>query len=330
MLTREEIMTIAPPRALGAAALGFVAMAVGATLASAQTYGVATMQPGTLNYTSGSAIAKVMQQQLGMQTRVQPSGGESTLLPLVNAGEADLGIANIAEVVDAYEGRARAGKQEKLRVVAAIYPIRVAFFVRKDSDIKSVADLKGRRVPLGFSAMGTIDAIVRAKLAGAGLTEKDVKPVLVPNVLRSADDFLSGAADAFEFALGAGKVNEVDASVGGIRAISVSDTPQALDAMKKIFPYVYITTVSPRTGLTAVSEPTKVFSYDNLLVTSADAKDDAVYKILDGLIKNKGELVGTAPWLAEFVPATAYKKYRVPYHPGAMKWYADNKVEMKE
>ena len=58
----------------------------------------------------------------------------------------------------AYEGRARAGKQEKLRVLAVIHPIRVAFFVRKDSDIKTVADLKGKRVPLGFSAMGTIEA----------------------------------------------------------------------------------------------------------------------------------------------------------------------------
>jgi uncharacterized protein len=311
---------------------GFLAAAIGAfaAAADAQTYGVATMQPGTLNYTSGSAIAKVMQQTLNLQTRVQPSAGESTLLPLVNGGEADLGIANIAEVVDAFEGRARAGKQEKLRVLAAIHPIRVAFFVRKDSDIKSVADLKGKRVPLGFSAMGTIDAIVRAKLAAAGLTEKDVKPVMVPNVIRSADDFLSGAADAFEFAIGAGKVSEVDASVGGIRAVQLPDTPESLAAMRKVYPYVYVTTVNPRPGLVAIAEPTKIFSYDNLLVVGAHVKDDVAYKILDTLFKNKAELVATAPWLGEIEPAKAYKKYAVPYHPAAVKWFADNKIEAKE
>ncbi len=317
----------------GFVAAGLALATLGAAVsspASAQTYGVATMQPGTLNYTSGSAIAKVMQQSLNLQTRVQPNAGESTLLPLVNGGEADLGIANVAEVVDAYEGRARAGKQEKLRVLAVIHPIRVAFFVRKDSGIKTVADLKGKRVPLGFSAMGTIDAIVKAKLASAGLTEKDVKPVMVPNVVRSADDFLSGAADAFEFALGAGKVSEVDASVGGIRAVGVPDTPEALAAMRKIWPYVYITTVNPRPGLVAVAEPTKIFSYDNLLVVGAHVKDDVAYKILDTLFKNKAELVATAPWLVELNPANAYKKYAVPYHPAAVKWFADNKIEARE
>ena len=308
-------------------AAGF-ALAAFAGPAAAQTFGVATMQPGTLNYTSGSAIAKVMQQTLNLQTRVQPSAGERTLLPLVNGGEADFGIANIAEVVEAYEGTNRPSKQDKLRVLAAIHPLRVAFFVRKDSDIKTVADLKGKRVPLGFSAMGTIDAIVRAKLAAAGLSEKDVKPVMVPNVVRSADDFLSGAADAFEFAIGAGKVSEVDASVGGIRAVPILDTPEALAAMRKIYPYVYVTTIAPRPGLVGIPEPTKIFSYDNLLVVGAHVKDDVAYKVLDTLFKNKPELVATAPWLVELNPATAYKSYAVPYHPGAAKWYADNKIEL--
>ena len=309
-------------------AAGF-AFAVLAGPAAAQTYGVATMQAGTLNHTSGSAIAKVMQQTLSLQTRVQPSAGERTLLPLVHGGEADLGIANIAEVTEAYEGIGRP-KQEKLRVLAAIHPLRVAFFVRKDSDIKSIADLKGKRVPLGFSAMGTIDAIVRAKLATAGLSEKDVKPVMVPNVIRSADDFLSGGADAFEFAIGAGKVSEVDAGVGGIRAVPISDTPEALAAMRKHYPYVYVTTVAPRPGLVGIPEPTKIFSYDNLLVVGAHVKDDVAYKVLDTLFKNKADLVATAPWLVELNPASAYKKFAVPYHPGAVKWFADNKIEAKE
>ena len=65
--------------------------------------------------------------------------------------------------------------------------------------------------------MRALEPTVRAILATAGLTEKDIKPVLVPNVVRSADDFISGAADMFYFAFGAPKVREVDATVGGIR-----------------------------------------------------------------------------------------------------------------
>jgi TRAP transporter TAXI family solute receptor len=306
---------------LALAALGFSAGA------HAQTYGIATMQPGTLNHTTGSAIARVLKEKTGLNMLVQATAGESVLLPLVHRGEADLGISNIAEVVEAYEGRARAGKQEKLRMIGAIHPLRTPFFVRKDSDIKSVGDLKGKRVPLGFSAMGSINTTVLAILASANLTERDVRPVLVPNVVRGAEEFASGNADNFFFALGGAKVNEVDATVGGVRVLNIPDTPQVLDAMRKIFPYVYLTSVSPRPGLTGVLEPVNVFTYDNVLVVSADTKDDVVYKIVKTLAENKAELVLTAPQLNELSVAGLYKKYPIPYHPGAIKYFQDNKVE---
>ena len=51
------------------------------------------MQPGTLSYTTASAIAKVLKEKGGMNVLVQPTAGESTLIPLVARGEADLGIA---------------------------------------------------------------------------------------------------------------------------------------------------------------------------------------------------------------------------------------------
>jgi len=293
-------------------------------IASAQTYGIATMQPGTLSNATGSAIAKVMQQQLKLQTRVQPNAGESTLLPLVDSGEIDLGIANIFEVVQAYQGKAAAGKQEKLRIVGAIHPIRIGFFVRKDSNIKTIADLRGKRVTLGFSAMRTIDDVALALLATGGLTASDVQAVLVPNVVRSAESFMSGQADCFVFALGAGKVTEVDASVGGgIRILPISSDPNALAAAQKIFTALYLTEVTPRPGLTGVPEKLKVLSYDNLLVTGADAKDELVYNVVDAMVRNKGDLAASAPWLAELAPDQLYKKYPVPYHPGAVKWFKE-------
>ena len=70
-------------------------------MAAAQTYGLATMQPGTLNHTTGSAIAKVLKEKAGMNFLVQPSAGESTLIPMVGRGESELGIAQIFEVIPA-------------------------------------------------------------------------------------------------------------------------------------------------------------------------------------------------------------------------------------
>ena len=83
-------------RMLRAARAGAGAILVATTLglaaagAAAQTYGVATMPPGTLNHTTGSAIAKVLKEKGGLNVLVQPTAGESSLIPMVGRAEADL------------------------------------------------------------------------------------------------------------------------------------------------------------------------------------------------------------------------------------------------
>ena len=114
-----------------------------------------------------------------------------------------------------------------MRIITAVHALRTPFFVRKDSGMFKNADLKGKRVTMGYSAMRNIDKTVRAMLATAGLTEADVKPVLVPNVVRSADEFIAGNADMFYFAFGGPKVSEADATVGGIRVLEMDESGHA-------------------------------------------------------------------------------------------------------
>ena len=59
----------------------------------------------------------------------------------------------------------------------------------------------------------------------------------------------------------------------------------------------------------------KVYSFDNVMITSAKVSDDFVYKLLDFMEKGKGDIVAVAPAMAEFSPAFSYKQYGVPYHP---------------
>src|SRR5260221_8218861 len=116
--------------------------------------------------------------------------------------------------------------------------------------------MKGKRVALGYSAMRTIDLLTRAMLATAGLTERDVQPVLVPNVVRSADDFISGAADMFFFAFGAPKVREVNTTVGGIRVLEIDE--KGMPAGRNIMKWGYLTDVAPGPVFVGVEKPMKV------------------------------------------------------------------------
>jgi TRAP transporter TAXI family solute receptor len=319
-----------PPRGRGVskwAALLAGVLAMGTAGAAGQTYGIATMQPGTLNHTTGSAIAKVLKEKGGLNVLVQPTAGETTLIPMVGRAEAELGIANIAEVVNVTKGGTAAGQQPDLRLIGSLHPLRIGFFVRKDGDLKSIADLKGRRVPIGYSAMRTIDTITNAVLATAGLTAADVKAVPVPNVLRGADDFLGGNADTFMFAFGGGKVREVDATVGGLRVLEIPEA--GMDAGRKLFPYGYLSEVDPGPAFIGVAGRMKVYAYDNVLFTHAKVSDDIVYKVVGTLESNKADLVAVQPVLRDFSAAGLYKQYDIPYHPGALRYFKEKGFEPK-
>jgi TRAP transporter TAXI family solute receptor len=300
-----------------AAALAVLALTGGAAMA--QTYGFATLPPGTLNHTTASAISKIVKEKGGMNMLVQPTAGDQVINPLVGRGEVEVGITNIMEVTDALEGGLK-----DLRIISAAHALRTPLFVRKDSGMVRNADLKGKRVTMGYSAMRNIDKTVRAMLAADGLTEADVKPVLVPNVVRSADEFIAGNSDMFSFAFGGPKVKEADATVGGIRALEINEA--GMPAAKKIMPWAYLTQIGPGPIFTGVEKPMKVYSFDNVIITSAKVPDDLVYKILDLMEKNKDELISVQPVLREWSPAFGYKQYGVPYHPGALKFFKERNL----
>jgi TRAP transporter TAXI family solute receptor len=190
-----------------------------------------------------------------------------------------------------------------------------------------MADLKGKKVGMGYSAMRTIDPMVKAILAAGGLTEKDVTPILIPNVIRGADDFASGAADMFFFAFGAPKVREVDATVGGIRALEIPESGMA--AAKKILPEGYLTQATPSPFFVGVEKIMSVYTWDNMVFTNAKVSDETVYKFIDTLENNKVELISIQPALREFSAAGLYKSYNIPYHPGALKYFKDHNVQAK-
>src|SRR5262249_4306575 len=176
-------------RCLMTAAAGAVALALASAAGRAQTYGVASMQPGSINHTTSSAIAKVLKEKGGLNALVQPTAGETVIIAIVGRGEADFGMANAPAIATAIGSN----EQASLRSSGVISTLKTGFWVTKDQTRRTVVALSGRRVPVGYSALGAYEPLSRAILATGGLAEKDIKPVLVPNVVRSADDFAAGA-----------------------------------------------------------------------------------------------------------------------------------------
>lgn len=306
--------------------LGAVLLGAGlAASAVAQSVGVGTTPQGSMNYSMGSAVAKVITEKAKVQARVQPNSGDSVLLPLVNSGELTYGITNVTEAMDAVSGAGPYGgrKNPDLRLVSILIPVKTGFFVKKDSPIRNLADLKGKRITYGYTAQPAFKPILDALLANGGLTPADIRPTLVPNLIRGADEFSSGNADAFFFSAGAAKVTEVDAAVGGLRLLPLSTTPVAIEAMRRIYPLGYAAEIAPRAGLAGVGQPVHTLAMDLALFVGAGEKEDAVYKVVKSLAENKPDLAATFPPLNDLEVVRMYKPAPMAFHPGALRYYKE-------
>jgi len=202
--------------------------------------------------------------------------------------------------------------------------------VRKDSPIKSLAELKGKRLPYGYSAQVTLERIVDAIIATGGLTRKDIVPVLVPNVVRGADDFIEGKIDGGFFALGAAKVSEVDKSVGGIRYLPLPDDAKSVAAMKNIMPYAYIKLVNPSPAFAGLDGPTKLMAYDYLVAVGSHVKDDTVYRIAKAMYENQPKLAESLRAFNIWDPATINKEMPAPFHPGSQRFFKEKNIGAKK
>ena len=73
----------------------------------------------------------------------------------------------------------------------------------------------------------------------------------------------------------------------------------------------------------------QVYSMDYILFTNSKMKDETVAKIIDTMANNKADMVATAPAMNDFSVDTMYRKHAMTYHPGALKYFQDKKIEAK-
>jgi TRAP transporter TAXI family solute receptor len=306
------------------------AVAIFAGAASAQTVGFATGPQATPTNATGAAIAKVVNEATGLQTRAVPHTSNEVSLPPLNQGQVDFAIANVdvasaaLQGVDVFEGR----KLPNIRIVTRLFPLNLGIIVRKSSNIRTAADLKGKCYPAQYTAQKGQIKVSEALLANVGLSIKDVVASPVPNTSRGAEDFVQGKCDSAMMALGAARLKQTDAQVGGVRILPIDASPEGLARIRKSVPHAYVYELKAG-AVTGADVATPIMSYDILLVAAAQVKDDIVYQAVKAMHQGKSKLTAITPVLRDFDPALMHKDYKgLPYHPGALKYYKEAGVAL--
>lgn len=302
------------------------------TAAQAQVQSFSTPPQGSVWNTMASVISGQARDSAGMKMVVQPYGGNTQMMQAVNDMLAEYSLNDVNDVITAVSGTGEyTAAMPNLRVVARINPFPVGLYVKESSGMTAIADLKGRSVPSGWDAFPIARSHISAILAAGGLSWDDVKQVPVPELIRGSDDMASGRVDSAFFAVGGPKVAEIDASVGGVRFLTVEANDETLDEIRAVRPAFYFAEVTPAPVRVGVPEPMMFVTWDNVLVAGAHVSDEDVQKLLTVIFDEREAIGGAYPPLRALNLETAYKAYPgVEYHPGAVAFFEGRGVALIE
>jgi uncharacterized protein len=260
----------------------------------------------------------------GLVAVTQATAGSVENLRMIASGQIESGIAQSDIVSWAYAGTgifAADGPMKRLRAIASLFPESLQLVVPAASPIRTLADLKGRRISLGVTGSGTlVDA--RVVLAAAGLTEKDVEAeYLRPGT--AAAKIAEGTLDGF-FLIGGVPVPAIRelATNLPIRLIPVDD--DVLSKMRESSSS-YRRSVIPADTYPGVSVETTSIGFNALWIVSADASEDLIYAITKALWNEATQRLLDAhnPIGKQVRLDRALEGLSVPLHPGAKRFYRE-------
>jgi TRAP transporter TAXI family solute receptor len=323
-------MAVFPTRRT-AAALALVAGTVGATLALAQGptfFRIGTGGTGGTYYPIGGLIANAISGSEGkgvpgLVATAVASNGSVANINAIQGGSSESGFTQSDVAAWAYTGTGLyegKPKIQDLRLIATLYPETIHLVARKDAGIKSVSDLKGKRVSLDEPGSGTI-VDSRLVLGAYGLTEKDIKPeYLKPGP--AGERLRDGQLDAYFFVGGypTGAISEL-ATSSGISLVPISG-PQA---EKLLAEYKFFAKDTVPAGVYKDVAETQTISVNAQWVTSAKQPEDLVYKITKALWSEdaRKQLDAGHAKGKQITLKTATTGLGIPLHPGAEKFYKE-------
>lgn len=306
-----------------------VAAALAASAAPAwaqQTMSVATNPQGSAYYAVGSAVSKVATETDAARLLVQPTSGSSENVALLQVGDVEFAILNTVELAWAWEGDESVGgrKHDNLRLVSAMFQFPIGIAVPADSDIQSIEDLAGKRMPTGYASHRTIRHIQDAILATGGLTTENVEELPVANYVQGMQALGDGRVDAAVVGPTSGKAREIDSQLsgrGGIRMLEIPNTEEALAAMNEHFPGSQHYELAADRGLPGIGSDLNIMAWSGFLATNAGVSDEVVQAVTSALAENVAELQSATPTLKQFSTEIMVEPHPVPYHDGAIAYY---------
>ena len=312
MITR--FLRVATTVAIG---LSFVAGAQAAAFINVLTGGTSGIY-----YPMGVALSQVYGKAIpDVKASVQSTKASAENLNLLQAGRGEVGFTLGDALSDAWKGDAEAGfatPLKKLRGLAGIYPNYIQIVASADSGIRTLADLKGKRISVGAPKSGT-ELNARAVLKAAGLSYKDFAKVEYLPFGESVELMKNRQLDVTLQSAGLGVASLRDLAVS--MKIVVIEIPP--DVVAKVGDAAYQPAIIPANTYEGQTKDVPSIAIQNFLATHEGVSNEMAYMMTKALWENLDALVAAHAAGKAIKKENAVKGMPLPLHPGAEKYYRE-------
>ncbi len=302
-----------------------------AATAQAQNISIATGGTGGVYYPLGGGMAAMLSKYVpGIQATAEVTGGSVANLQLIGTGKPYLGMTMADATLDAYKGEDKfKGKPVPVRTLLIMYPNRMHVVTIEGTGINSMKDLKGKRVSTGSGGSAT-EVMAFRVIEAAGLDkDKDLRRERL-GVAESVNAIKDRKIDAFFWVGGLPTAAVTDlANTPGVK-IKLIDHADVVPAMNKKHGNLYINDVISNDVYRGMDKDNHIATVNNLLVAHEIMDAKTAYSIVKAVFDHKDDLVRTHKE-AENIKLENQKKTAspVPWHPGAMKYFAEKGINLK-
>lgn len=287
---------------------------------SCTSYGV-----GVAGHTVASGLGEAISQLTAMQWRVEPYGtGIERLAPLKYKETEFTLITNVTSYLASRgldEFGAKGWGPQPLRIVCMGSVIMPGMYVRGDSDIHIIADLRGKRLP-DIKGNPTVMREIGAILAFANLNWEDVKKVPVAGFGPSMQAMIDGDIDAAMASIFSPKVKVLCSGPHGCRFLEMpAKNKEGWKRVQAQMPAMFPATQAAVAGLEKAKE---LFGITYSLYCYPWVSDDVVYHVVKAIAEGYDIFKNSHPWLKQWKLENMTKNINtIPFHPGSVKYFKE-------
>jgi uncharacterized protein len=289
---------------------------------------IATGGTGGVYYPYGGGLAKVLNENLpGVRATAEVTAASVDNLKLIRDRRADIAFVLADTLADAVAGRGPfEGRPVPAASLAVLYSNYTHIVTTAASGISSIADLRGKTVSTGSPGSGTEVIAVRV-LRAAGLDpDRDVTRQGL-GATESAGALKDGKVAAFVWTGGLPTAAIQDLAHSQGMTIRLLPSADLLPALRRDYGELYFPLVIPAGAYRGIDQPVAVVGVANVLVVNRAMPDDLAHDITRVLFEKKGELAAIHPEAAHLSLERASAGSPAPYHPGALRYYAGQRLD---